>query len=315
MKTGRIFSNFEIDYLQLFAIMLIILPQCALAQEIDNEDYSWAHCYNRIENIAYGEDIDQKLDIYIQGNWIGPPAYFKADTSLKPAILFFHGGGWIRGQKEDFVYESFFLNFLKRGWNVVNIEYRRGNNTAPNAVNDALCAIRWISENADKYYLDIEKFVICGVSSGGHLALIAGLMNSVQGSHPCVIGNKIKICAIINWFGVTDILKHYEYKIANNLQNDPLNWIGSPDGVAEISQKYSPINYVTINAPPIISIHGDADSDVLYSQSEILHNKLDNLNVKNQLITLKGGNHMGFTRDQFQFIYEQIFSFLEEIID
>jgi len=303
-----------------FAVPLLILAVLFTVLRLDaqdniHEDFSWVHNSNRIEDIAYGEYEDQRLDIYIQGNWIGPPTYFEADTSLKPTIVFFHGGGWIRGQKESFVYQSFFLNFLKHGWNVANVEYRRGPDTAPDAVDDALCAIDWIADHAHEYNIDSERIVLCGVSSGGHLALISGLMNSVPGSHSCLIGDKINICAVINWFGVSDIRKHYEHKIEKELENTVLIWVGDPEEVDEISRQYSPVNYVTKNAVPVISIHGDSDGDVLYSHSQTLHSRLDDLGVENQLVTLEGGRHLGFTREQFQYIYEQIFSFLEECID
>ena len=71
----------------------------------------------------------------------------------------------------------------------------------------------------------------------------------------------------------------------------------------------------TKEAPPIISIHGDSDSVVPHVQSELLHEALEEVHVKNQLITLPGGEHLGFTRDQFQLIYEQIFMFLDSALD
>lgn len=294
--------------------MIISLPHHQFAQEINHKDYSWVHQSNCLSNIAYGEETEQKLDIYTQGNWIGPPNYFMPDTIAKPTIIFYHGGGWHSGQKDDFVYLEFFMNFLKYGWNVVNVEYRCGANTVAKAVDDALCAINWIAENGYKYSIDTERIVVYGVSAGGHLALIAGLLNSIPESHPSVVGKDVNVCAIINWFGISDVLNHYEYKLEKG-DDHVIRWGDSHDKVAEISAKYSPINYLTPSAPPIISIHGDADEVVQYSQSEILHQKLDNSNIPNQLVTIEGGKHMGFTRKQFQFIYEQVFSFLEETLD
>jgi dipeptidyl aminopeptidase/acylaminoacyl peptidase len=89
------------------------------------------------------------------------------------------------------------------------------------------------------------------------------------------------------------------------------SWIGDSSKVEDISQKYSPINYATKDASPIISIHGDSDSLIPNSQAEIWHNALDNVNVKNQLVTLPGGKHLGFTKEQIQFINKQIFLFLD----
>ncbi|MGV7235767.1 MAG: prolyl oligopeptidase family serine peptidase [Nitrosomonadaceae bacterium] len=298
----------------LIVLILILLPSHHFAQEIKHEDYTWVHRSNCTKNIAYGEEEDQILDIYTQGDWIGPPNYFAPDTLLKPTIIFYHGGGWFRGQKDDYVYLEFILNFLKNDWNVVNVEYRCGANTISDAVDDAICAINWVAENAYKFNIDTERIVIYGVSAGGHLGLIAGLLNNTPESHPSVEGNNLNICAIVNWFGFTDIQEHYEYKLKKG--DDRITRLGdNHEEVAKISAKYSPVNHVTKSTPPIISIHGDSDEVVLYSHSEILHNLLDDTNLPNQLVTLHGGKHMGFTRKQFQHIYEQIFQFLDVHMD
>jgi pimeloyl-ACP methyl ester carboxylesterase len=70
------------------------------------------------------------------------------------------------------------------------------------------------------------------------------------------------------------------------------------------------INYITKDVHPIISIHGKDDTDVLFSHALNLHDKLNKAEAKHRLVAIKGGEHMGFTKDQFQYIYEQIFAFL-----
>ncbi len=156
--------------------------------------------------------------------------------------------------------------------------------------------------------------MLTGPSAGGHLCLIAGLMNSVPDSHPCYVGDKINIRAIVNWFGVSDIGSLNDL-LNHKKRNMVQLWVGDSSKVEDIAQKYSPINYVTKDAPPIISIHGDSDSVIPHIQSEQLHNALDEVNVKNQLVTLPGGQHLGFTKEQFQFSNEQIILFLDSIMD
>ena len=296
------------------ALFLFLISYSLYGQELTTPDYTWAHSFNLKKDISYGEEDAQKLDIYIQGERIGEPSFFKEDTLLKPTLIYFHGGSWLYMNKEDFINQQFYIYFMEKGWNVVNVEYRLGEGTAPNAADDVLCAVNWVAENAKKYHIDTDKIVLAGSSAGGHLSLIAGLMNSVPESHSCYVGNKINIRAIINWFGVSDISKLNDYYKVKEW-NWVLGWIGDPDAVEEISRKYSPINYVTNEAPPIISIHGDSDSIIPHVQSELLHNALDEANVKNQLVTLSGGKHLGFTKEQFQFSNEQIFLFLDSIMD
>lgn len=303
-------SSSKVPLYKFSFLLFLLFNNPLVGQEEVKQDYSWLHCCDVVENVFYGADKDQRLDIYMQGNWIGEPTYFKVDSVPKPTLVFIHGGGWVLGSKEPFFNEGFFLHFLNRGWNVVNVEYRLGKNTAPQAADDAVCAVKWIIENAEKYFIDPDNIVLGGASAGGHLALIAGLMGSTPGSHTCSFNDEVKIKAIINWFGVSDLVNLNE-QLKNSEWNYTLEWIGDPDKVAGISQKYSPIYYINSNTPPIITIHGDSDSIVPFNQAERLHKALEKAKIRNQLVALPGGKHMGFTKAQFQLMYEQIFSFLE----
>jgi dipeptidyl aminopeptidase/acylaminoacyl peptidase len=60
----------------------------------------------------------------------------------------------------------------------------------------------------------------------------------------------------------------------------------------------------------VITIHGDADTVAPYSHAVRLHEVLDRHRVANSLITIPGGQHGGFTRDQMIGSYEAIREFL-----
>ncbi|PRX54914.1 alpha/beta hydrolase [Flagellimonas meridianipacifica] len=270
----------------------------------------WAHNYNMEMDVSYGDDPAQRVDIYTYGSHIGEPNWFARSKNKKPTLVWIHGGGWRFGNKETDAW--FFFHFLERGWNVVNVEHRRGLGTAPDAAEDVLSVMKWISENAEEYRLDTNKIVVSGASSGGHLAMLAGLVNSVPESHPAYVGDKIRIQAIVNWYGITDIQKIEAY-LSSQLpnQNFVLNWVQDKEKIPEISKKYSPINYVTENAPPILTIQGDLDTLTPYDQALLLHEKLETVGAKNQLLILEGGTHLGFSEEQFQLIFKTIFDFLK----
>jgi len=282
----------------------LFITSCSIhAQVLSKPDYTWAHNLRLKKNISYGEDKAQKLDVYSQN-----------DTQLKPTLIYFHGGNWVQSSKDAFINHQFYIYFLEKGWNVVNVEYRLGKGTAPNAAQDVLCAVKWVADNAETYFIDTDKIVLLGPSAGGHLALISGLMNTVPDSHSCYVGDKIKVKAIVNWFGASDISNLNNYH--HGKENNPIKvWVKDPQAIEEISREYSPIHYVTNNAPPVITIHGDYDTIIPFVQSKKLHKALDKVNVQNQLVTVPGGGHFGFTKEQFQFINEQIFLFLGSIMD
>ncbi|MEL6390674.1 MAG: alpha/beta hydrolase [Bacteroidota bacterium] len=269
----------------------------------------WSHHTHMQMDIHYGDDPSQRLDIYTQGRYVGSPGWFKRSSGLQPTFVWIHGGGWRFGNKETDAW--FFTHFLERGWNVVNVEYRRGLKTAPAAAEDILSVMKWIRNHAAEYHFDTDNIVVSGASAGGHLALLAGLVNSKKGSHPNYVGDDIRIRAIINWYGVTDLQLIDEYlrqEMPNN--NFVSNWLVDDEDLETISDHYSPVNYITKHAPPVLTIQGDQDKFTPYSQAIYLHELLDQAKVENKLLTLYGGRHLDFTEDQFQLIFKTIFEFI-----
>ncbi len=53
----------------------------------------------------------------------------------------------------------------------------------------------------------------------------------------------------------------------------------------------SPITYVTPDDPPLLLIHGDADSAVPFQQSELMLAALEEQGVETRLIRIPGGGH------------------------
>ncbi|MEZ5084293.1 MAG: alpha/beta hydrolase [Bacteroidales bacterium] len=295
------------------SILLILIWGCSNSTDevVHTSASFWAHHYNTAIDVRYGEDPLQRLDIYSQGQWIGEPKYWLPDSISHPTLIFFHGGGWLYGKKESCTPDI--IPYLQRGWNVVNIEYRHGKNTAPLAVDDAMCAILWVADNADRFNINTENIVISGESAGGHLALISGLLNAIPESHACYAGNKFNIKAVVNWFGITDIANIEDYLRTNNPEeNYAGSWLGEL-AVDSISELYSPVKRVSSQAPAIISIHGLNDSIVPYQQAVDFHDLLGKTGIKNELVSLPNGKHLGFSEDQFQEIYTEIFNFLDEL--
>jgi dipeptidyl aminopeptidase/acylaminoacyl peptidase len=53
----------------------------------------------------------------------------------------------------------------------------------------------------------------------------------------------------------------------------------------------SPITHVTADDPPFLLIHGDQDTVVPYEQSQLLYDRLLQMNVPAQLIIVKNAGH------------------------
>jgi acetyl esterase/lipase len=257
-------------------------------------------------DIVYGtaNNTQLKLDVW----------YPNESKTPTPTLVYIHGGGWIFGTKETSVLQ--FLPFLEKGWRVVNVEYRMASNSlAPAAVEDTRCALRWVYRNAKQWNFDTSKIVLTGHSAGGHLSLITGMMpDGTSLDNNCYANEKygdvkMSVAAIINWYGITDVNDIIQ---GANLKNYGPMWVGSQPNAAEIAKRVSPLTYVREGLPPILTIHGDKDDVVPYSHAVRLKDALDKAKVKNELLTIKGGGHGGFTQAEYVNAYNEIWKFLKE---
>lgn len=256
--------------------------------------------YRVVPNITYltANNWEAKLDLYLP----------RAASKPTPTLIFFHGGGWTGGNKESRSLRL--LPYLEMGWSVANVEYRLAQvSLAPAAVEDCLCALRWIIRNADEYNLDVDQLVVSGDSAGGHLALTTGMLPASAGlDRQCPGTEELRVAAIVNWYGVTDVPDLLE---GPNMREYAVAWMGSMPNRKEIGERISPLTYVRGGLPPVLTIHGDADPTVPYSHAVRLHEKLEKAGVSNQLLTIPGGKHGRFSREEYLQVLETIQAFFQ----
>ncbi len=257
--------------------------------------------YSVTADVTYlvANNWEAKLDIYRP----------RQAASPTPTVVYIHGGGWVGGNKN--VRPLYFLPYLEMGWAVVNVGYRLARvSLAPGAVEDCRCALRWVIQNADRYNFDTDKIVLTGRSAGGHLSLITGMLPASSSlDRRCLGQDNLKVAAIVNWFGITDVDDLLEGK---NMQSYAVTWLGSQGDRHEIAKRVSPLNYVRPGLPPVLTIHGDADTVVPYEHAVRLHRALDESGVPNQLVTIPGGKHGGFSREEILRIHVSTREFLKK---
>ena len=230
-------------------------------------------------------------------NWEGKMDIYFSPLADKPTpvVINIHGGGWNHGVKES---QTGFSTFFKAGFAVANMEYRlTGQATAPAAIEDTRCALIYLIKNAKQLNIDVDKIVIMGGSSGGHLALMGGLLgNEHRFDTNCPGVEKIKVAAIIDKYGITDV---WDWAYGKNLTSkSATSWLGEKAKDEVFAKSVSPINYITKNSPPVFIVHGDADPTVPYQQSVDLYKKLLAAGVKTEFITVPGGLHGKFDKEK-----------------
>jgi acetyl esterase/lipase len=285
----------------IIAIVLALFPASAWAQTADGlaSAIEVFRRYQITPHITYwkANNWEAKLDIYRRRDM----------TTPNRTLIYIHGGGWTDGSKEQS--SLAFLPYLQMGWNVVNVEYRLARvSLAPAAVEDSLCALRWVHRYAAQYSIDTTRLVITGGSAGSHLALMAGMAPPSAGlDRQCPGPENLKVAAIINWYGITDVVDVME---GPNTKPYGVMWLGSMLNRKEIAKHVSPLTYVRQGIPPVLTIHGDADPTVPYSHAVRLREALEKAGVPNELVTVPGGAHGGFSQQEMVRIYAKIQEFL-----
>ena len=297
------------------ATLCLSLSAQTLAQSGDDDAFRAAvqvrSGYSVSANLTYltASARDLQLDVY-------RPWPSKTAT---PVVMNFHGGGWMGGTREEDLLQL--LPYMQMGFAVVNVEYRLARTAlAPAAVEDTLCALQWVGRNAKDYNFDLTKVVVTGNSAGGHLALATGMIPfDSPFTNQCATNNTWagpyanstpKVAAVINWFGITDVADMLQ---GPNVRSYALAWFGSMEGRMELARRLSPLSYVRKDGPAVLTIHGDADPLVPYSHAVRLKQAMDKAGERNQLLTIKGGGHGGFSPEQNQQAYLAVRSFLREL--
>jgi len=271
-----------------------------------------ANAYSLTADITYlrAGGADLKLDVYRPSNATAPT----------PVLMFMHGGGWTNGSKNSSLFA--FLPFLDMGWAVVNVEYRLADVAlAPAAVEDCRCALRWIYQNAKQYKFDLDNIVTTGQSAGGHLALTTGMIQESAGLDRQCPGDRrrawttgdlgtqeMKVAAVLDFYGITDVEDLMNRKPGTS-GNFTEAWLGSAMDRAAIAKRVSPTTYVRKGLPPIMIIHGTADSVVPFDQATKLKKMLDAVGTPNEFYAVEGGGHGGWATADMEKVYKAIRGF------
>ena len=149
---------------------------------------------------ANNNPVALKLDLY-------QPV---GDTqTLRPALVWVHGGSFSGGDKTNFVPVDVANTFAKLGYVVVSINYRllgsgcvaNPNNctvAALEAQHDAQAAVRWLRANAATYKIDATRIGIGGESAGAITGTLVGLHSDDPGTSgnpgfPSTVGGFVSV--------------------------------------------------------------------------------------------------------------------------
>jgi acetyl esterase/lipase len=225
------------------------------------------------QNLVYSSPggRDLHLDLFLPKEGRGP----------FPAVVYIHGGGWRRGDRNAFRRQA--AHMATKGFAGACIEYRlSGEAKYPAALQDSKAAVGWMRANAAKYRIDPQRIGAAGGSAGGHLVALLGVTGDV------------KVVAAFN--PAVDLVSFGKSEPAS-AGNSVAEFLGATYAQKpELWAEATPITHVDKNSAVFLFLHGNADTTVPYRQSLDMLNKLKAAGVEAELFTAEGAAHGFFNR-------------------
>lgn len=189
--------------------------------------------FDKTAGIAYGDDPRQKLDVYV-------PRHALPDA---PVVVFFYGGSWNSGAREDYNFVGEAL--ASRGIVAVVADYRLYPQVRyPLFLQDAARAVAWTKANIREFSGNPQRLYLMGHSSGGYNAAMLAL----DGDLLAAAGMSPK--DLRGWIGLAG---PYDFlPIENPAVRPVFFWPDSPP-------QSQPINHVSRDAPPALLIAASED--------------------------------------------------------
>ncbi len=210
-----------------------------------------------VKNIAYLSDglRAHRLDVYRSK---------EESTSLKPVLLYIHGGAWVIGDKREQA-RPMLYELSQRGWLCLSINYGLSPKaTWPQHVIDCKAAIAWAKREVAAFGGDPDFIVLAGGSAGGHLASLCALTPNDPMFQPGFEEADTTVDGCISFYGVLEMtgdqqssgihgrsmVKMLEKTVMKKSQRE------NP----EVFVAASPLHRITPSAPPFLVFQGRNDT-------------------------------------------------------
>ena len=233
---------------------------------------------------------------YRQGEHIraGQMAISFKDDGLKnkPVVVFIHGGGWTKGDKDAVTHQVF--KVAQKGFVGVTISYRlMSEGSFPNCIEDVKEAIRFLKSKQGDFPIDVNRIGVWGYSAGAHLALMIALSPEDTFDSNTYTNYDSKIKSVMAVSAPTDFVSRVQNKGTLTQFSDYQNTS------IEFQKEVSPITYVNKNQIPVYLLHGTEDLIVKPFHYKNFEVKCAKAGVDNfQLFEFEAAGHMFYFKQQ-----------------
>lgn len=198
--------------------------------------------FTRIDDQAYGPSPRQAVDVYVPST---------PSAGLRPVVVFFYGGNWDSGRRQDYLFVAEALTSL--GYVTVLADYRIYPEVRyPGFMDDGAAAVRWTLDHLADFGGDPSRVHLMGHSAGAYIAVDLVLDERWLGERRKDIRSVAGLAGPYDFLPLTDPTLKIIFGTAADLRAT------------------QPIDHVDGGSPPLLLMSGLKDSTVRPGNSERL---------------------------------------------
>ncbi len=218
-----------------------------------------------VKNITYDEPLGLAMD-----------AWLPETSTPSPAVVLVHGGGWEAGDKVTYI-TPLFEPLARAGFAWFSIDYRLTPAVRhPAQMDDLRHALAFIRQHARRFRVDPQRLVVVGESASGQMAALLATEDS-------------RLAGVVSFYGVYDF-RPFATALTPRSLPTRLFGISSIDAAGEaLLRRYSPIDHVRRDMPPLLLLHGTADE--LWGQGQAMARALTVVGARHELYALEKAPH------------------------
>ena len=206
-------------------------------------------------------------------------AYLQKEGESRPAVIVVHGGGWTSGSRIARV-GQLLETLTVAGFSWFSIDYRLApEHPFPAPLDDLRAALEFVRAHAEELRIDPDRIAILGEDTGAQLALL------LAAERPAGLQAVVSLGGIFD-LGALDPDDGPGRRVEAFLGLDP----ASAAGRARIAEA-SPRSNVVRGMPPVMLVHGGADSNVPPSQARAYREALSQAGIESRILEVPEAIH------------------------